>query len=70
MGKHGYHIYEFYMEASNDGIEWEKIEGDTIHAEVPTGYHAGQFSYGYYVELENKNPYKYYRVYFPKGGWT
>lgn len=70
MGKHGYHIYEFYMEASNDGIEWEKIEGDTIHAEVPTGYHAGQFSHGYYVELENKNPYKYYRVYFPKGGWT
>ncbi len=59
--------FKFYLEASNDDENWIKLEGDTVH----DGNINGERTPGEYnIDLQNQTAYKYYRVYFPQGGWT
>lgn len=57
--------YKFYLEASEDGNEWNSLENDIIHEGIE-GRNPGSWN----SYLDNKKAYKYYRVYFPQGGWT
>lgn len=57
--------YKFYLEASEDGENWMSLENGVVHDGVD-GHSAGEWK----VELDNEKAYKYYRVYFPQGGWT
>lgn len=57
--------YKFYLEASEDGNEWNSLENNTIHDGI-VGRSLGSWN----IYLDNKKAYKYYRVYFPQGGWT
>lgn len=58
-------LYRFYLEASEDGNEWTSLEGDTIHDGI-LDWSAGEWN----ISIDNKKAYKYYRIYFPQGGWT
>lgn len=55
---------KFYLQASNDNENWINLEGNTMHEGSTTGFNE------YNVQLENTTAYKYYRFYFPQGGWT
>ena len=58
------HLYKFYMQASNDGTNWVNIEGETVHDGVD--YDSGVFN----IDIDNNTSYKFYRMYFPEGGWA
>lgn len=57
-------LYKFYMQASDDGTNWVNLEGETVHEGV--NYDSGEYT----VQLTNNTSYKFYRIYFPEGGWT
>ena len=59
------HIYKFQLQASNDGKQWNSLEGDTIHIGL-SSYSPKEWNFN----IDNTTPYNYYRVYFPEGGWT
>lgn len=58
-------LYKFYLEASEDGENWMSLENGIVHDGV-YGHSAGEWK----IELNNEKAYKYYRIYFPQGGWT
>ena len=57
----------FYIDASNDGTNWTRIEGETVHTGNASHY-SGQKEFN--VDIESPGFYKYYRIYSPTGGWT
>ena len=57
--------YKFYMEASNDNINWTDLENGVIHND------SGSFStINTTYTLDNTNAYKYYRIHYTAGGYT
>ncbi len=58
-------LYKFYIQASENGNEWFSLEGNIIHNSINV-YSPGQW----YINTNNEKPYRYYRIYFPQGGWT
>ncbi len=58
-------LYKFNLQASEDGNKWTSLEGNSIHDGVNSST-AGEWKF----EINNKKAYKYYRIYFPQGGWT
>ena len=57
--------YKFYLQASQDGKDWISLEGDTVHDGM-SGYSIGTYN----IKINNTNAYKYYKLYYPQGGWT
>ena len=56
----------FYLQASNDNINWKNIEGETKHKGVN-----GNIGLKINVIVPNNEAFKYYRIYCEKGsGWT
>ena len=64
--------YKYYLQASNDGINWVNLEGNTIHegeeGKSDTGAVTGIEKHNY--TFNNTTTYKYYRLFFTQGGWT
>ena len=66
IGVGGGETPEFTMQASNDNVNWENLEGDTKHEGGTWGNSINIEN----ITLQKTGQYKYYRILYTKGGYT